>query len=115
MLIAVQELYMLRALPRTQTSLSRRKCARKGRREGDNGRDVASPAVCTLPMVPCDSSPVARHYLAKNEAPEEEAATSCLACVASVSVWFRSKEIPRNGTFGFDRARNYLRPSSRGL
>ena len=32
-----------------------------------------------------------------------------LACVASVSVWFRSKEIPRNGTFGFDRARNETR------
>ena len=31
------------------------------------------PAVCTLPMVPCGSSPVARLYLAKNEAPEEEA------------------------------------------
>ena len=36
------------------------RCARKGRREGDNGRDVASPAVCTLPMVPCGSSPVTR-------------------------------------------------------
>ena len=23
-----------------------------------------------------------------------------VACVASVSVWFRSKEIPRKGTFG---------------
>ena len=30
-------------------------------------------------------------------------------CVASVSVWFRSKEIPRKGTFGFDRARNETR------
>ena len=29
-----------------------------------------------------------------------------LFCVASVSVWFRSKEIPRKRTFGFDRARN---------
>ena len=56
-------------LPRTQTSLSR---AQK-RREGDTGRDGASPAVCTLPMVHCGSSPVARLYLAKNEAPEEEA------------------------------------------
>ena len=38
------------------------------------GVDVASPAVCTLPMVPCGSSPVtrARLYHAKNEAPEEE-------------------------------------------
>ena len=50
-------------LPCTQTSLSRWKRARKGRREG----------VCTLPMVPCGSSSVARHYLAKNEVPEEEA------------------------------------------
>ena len=32
-----------------------------------------------------------------------------LACVASASVWFRSKEIPRKGTFGFDRARNETR------
>ena len=29
-----------------------------------------------------------------------------VACTASVSVWFRSKEIPRKGTLGFDRARN---------
>ena len=27
----------------------------------------------TLPMVPCGSLPIARNYLAKNEAPEEEA------------------------------------------
>ena len=32
-----------------------------------------------------------------------------LACVASVSVWFRSKEVPRKGTFGIDRARNETR------
>ena len=32
-----------------------------------------------------------------------------VACVASVSVWFRSKEIPRKGTFGMDRARNETR------
>ena len=31
---------ILLLLPRTQTSLSRGKCARKGRREGDNARDV---------------------------------------------------------------------------
>ena len=59
--------YMFPLLPRR---LSRE---RKGRREGDNGQDGASPSVCTLPMVPCGSSPVARLYLAKNEAPEEEA------------------------------------------
>ena len=29
-----------------------------------------------------------------------------VACVASVPVWFRSKERPRNGILGFDRARN---------
>ena len=44
-------------LPRTQTSLAR--AQRKAGR--------------TLPMVPCGSSLVARLYLAKNEAPEEEA------------------------------------------
>ena len=33
-------------------------------------------------------------------------------CVASVSVWFRSKEIPRKGTFGIDRARNETRAKS---
>ena len=37
------------------------------------GRKETTTAVCTLPMVPCGSSPVARHYLAKNEAAEEEA------------------------------------------
>ena len=29
-----------------------------------------------------------------------------VACVASVSIWFRSKERPRNGILGFGRARN---------
>ena len=29
-----------------------------------------------------------------------------IACVARVSVWFRSKEIPRKGTFNFDCVRN---------
>ena len=53
-------------LPRTQTSLSRaqRKAGRRHR---------ARRLVCTLPMVPCGSSPVARLYLAKKEAHEEEA------------------------------------------
>ena len=38
------------------------------------------------------------------------AASSCLlACVASVSVKFRSKERPRKGIFGFDRATNETR------
>ena len=38
-------------------SLSRSKCMHKGRREGG----------CTLPMVPCGSSPVARLYLVKTK------------------------------------------------
>ena len=33
----------------------------------------------------------------------------CIACVASVSVWFRSKERPRKGIPGFVRARNETR------
>ena len=32
-----------------------------------------------------------------------------IACVASVSVWFWSKERPRNGILGFGRARNETR------
>ena len=34
---------------------------------------------------------------------------SVLACVASISVWFRSNERPRNGILGFGRARNDTR------
>ena len=33
----------------------------------------------------------------------------CIACVASVSVWFRRKERPWNGILGFGRARNETR------
>ena len=55
-------------LPRTQTSLSLDEDVR-----AKEGGKETSPAVCTLPMVPCGSSPVTRLYLAKNEAPEEEA------------------------------------------
>ena len=40
-------------------------------RAKEGGKETS--AVCTLPMVRCGSSPVARLYLAKNEAPEEEA------------------------------------------
>ena len=36
-------------------------------------------------------------------------AWTTIACVASVFVWFRGKEIPRKGTFGFDRERNETR------
>ena len=32
-----------------------------------------------------------------------------VACVASVSIWFRSKKRPWKGIFGFDRARNETR------
>ena len=67
-------------LPRTQTSLSPRKFGRKGRRERENGRDVTSPLIFVLSMVPCASSPVTRMSFAfrnrlyvKNEAPEGEA------------------------------------------
>ena len=47
-------------LPRAQTSLSWWKLARKGRREGENGRDGASPVIFLLTMVPCASWPVTR-------------------------------------------------------
>ena len=40
-------------------------------RAKEGGKETS--AVCTLPMAPCGSSLVARLYLAKNEAPEEEA------------------------------------------
>ena len=55
-------------LPHTQTSLSLDEDVR-----AKEGGKETSPAVCTLPMVPCGSSPVTRLYLTKNEAPEEEA------------------------------------------
>ena len=35
-----------------------------------------------------------------------------IACVASVSVRFRSKERPRSGIFGFDGARNKRKPKN---
>ena len=38
-----------------------------------------------------------------------------LACVASVSVWFGSKEIPRKGILGNDRARNKTRAIFRAV
>ena len=41
----------------------------------------------------------------KNEEELSNTVLYLLACVASVSVWFRSKERPRNGIFGFGRAR----------
>ena len=38
-----------------------------------------------------------------------------LACVANVSVWFRSKERPRNGIVGFGRERNETRAIFRAV
>ena len=38
-----------------------------------------------------------------------------VACVASVSVWFRSKERPRNGILGFGRARSETRAIFRAV
>ena len=73
-LIAVSHLYM--ASPRfghphsqnpsdtasyPDVSLSTKMCGQ--RKAGRTER--ASPAFCTLSMIPCDSSPVARHYRAK--------------------------------------------------
>ena len=52
-------------------------------RAKEGGKETTG--VCTLPVVPCGSSPVARLYLTKNEAPEEEAVqialrTLCKGC-----------------------------------
>ena len=63
-------------LPRTQTSLFNLKRARKGRREGDNGR--LYPSHGPLRFITSHSFR-ARICHAKNEAPEEE---------ASVMIWF---------------------------
>ena len=38
-----------------------------------------------------------------------------ISCVASVSVWFRSKVRPRNGIFGFGRAKNGTRATFRAV
>ena len=49
-------------------------------------------------------------------APEETMAlTDIIACVASVSVLFRSKERPRNEILGFGRARNETRAIFRAV
>ena len=93
--------------PRTQTSLSRWKCARKGRREGDNGRNVVR-----LPSVPIPW-PLAVHnkslafrarlYDAKNEAPEE------VAWFLDVRVRSRSRSFLSGGK-GKERERDRERP-----
>ena len=63
---------MAASYPDVSLSLDENVRAKEG---GKETTGETSPAVCTLPMVPCSSSPVARArlYLAKNEAPEEEA------------------------------------------
>ena len=73
-------------------SLLRKMCAQRkaGRRQ---------PAVCTLPMVPCGSSPVTRFALAsamrKNEAPEEEA--DKMLCIKKCNPIFRGmRDISKN-------------------
>ena len=99
-------------LPLTLTSLSRWKCARKGRREGDSGRDGASPAVCTLPMVPCGSSPVALLYLAKNEAPEEEDDLGLCCNQMLDACWQRFEEenlILKNSFFNYGMFQRFTR------
>ena len=45
--------------------------------------------------------------------PKPRIPDSWLACVASVSVWFRSKKRPWKGIFGFDRARNETRTKNK--
>ena len=64
--------------------------------------------------VPIELSRVLACFLASNES-NSLTVQVCgkLTCVASVSVWFRSKEILRKGTFGFDRARNETRAKKR--
>ena len=53
-------------------------------RAKEGGKETA---VCTPPMVPCGSSPVARLYPAKNDAPEEEAGIGLLL---TVTVWLQT-------------------------
>ena len=89
-------------LPRTQTSLFR--CARKGRREGDNGRDVASPAVCTLPMVPCGSSPVTR--VSRSPLPCEKRSAWGRGC--TTPSWKRNLHV----TIGWENSRHLPTPPS---
>ena len=59
-----QVVYIAAPASYPDVSLSMKMCAQ---------RKAGRRAVCTLPMVPCGSLPVARLYNAKNEAPEEEA------------------------------------------
>ena len=47
--------------------------------------------------------------LGDHEHDKSELINMTIACVASVSAWFRGKERPRNGILGFGRARNETR------
>ena len=81
-----------RALPRTQTSLFWWKCARKGRRERDNGRDCRLyPSHGPLRFITGHLFR-ARLCHAKNEGPEEEAGIGLLF---THERWFRREAAPR--------------------
>ena len=56
-----------------------------------------------------ESARVRSFYAKRVDVSEISRTSECIACVASVSVRFRSKERPRKGIFGFDRARNETR------
>ena len=60
-------------------------------RAKEGGKETS--AVCTLPMAPCGSSLVARLYLAKNEAPEEEAVPVQFYILLDIFLLFRLQAI----------------------
>ena len=60
-------------------------------------RELATEKRCSHPNEMRDDIEVIGHV------------SKLIACVASVSVRFRSKERPRNGILSFDRARNETR------
>ena len=85
-----------RALPRTQTSFFWWKCARKGRREGDNGRDALR-----LPSVPFPWSLAVHHQSLVSRSPlpcEKRSAWGGgwdRASVHTQESWFRREAAPR--------------------
>ena len=60
-------------------------------RAKEGGKETS--AVCTLPMAPCGSSLVARLYLAKNEALEEEAVPVQFYILLDIFLLFRLQAI----------------------
>ena len=60
-------------------------------RAKEGGKETS--AVCTLPMAPCGPSLVARLYLAKNEAPEEEAVPVQFYILLDIFLLFRLQAI----------------------